>query len=65
MFLLLHHSGRMTWKVWETALQSIVEFVERYEYVDMEFDVGKSGFEHFFGTGALGMMQRGSSDGHD
>lgn len=57
-FLLLHQSGRMTWKVWETALQGIADFVERYEYVDMDFDVGQMGMEEYFGTGVLGMMKR-------
>ena len=57
-FILLHHSGRMTWKVWEMALQGIADFVERYEYVDMDFDVGKTGTERFFGTGVLGMQKR-------
>lgn len=57
VFILLHHSGQMTWKVWGTALQGIVDFLERYEYVDMEFDVGKTGLEQFWGTGALGKLQ--------
>lgn len=48
----------MSWKVWEMALQGIVDFVERYEYVDMDFDVGQIGMEQFFGTGVLGMMKR-------
>lgn len=58
VFILLHHSGRMTWKVWEMALQGMADFVERYEYVDMDFDVGKTGSERFFGTGVLGMQKR-------
>lgn len=58
VFILLHQSGRMTWKVWGTALQGITDFVERYEYVDMDFDVGQTGLEQFFGTGVLGMMKR-------
>ena len=49
----------MTWKLWEAALQGIAEFVERYEYVDMEFDIGQTGAEQLFGTGVLGMMKDG------
>ena len=48
----------MTWKVWETAVQGIADFVERYECVDMDFDIGQTGSERFFGTGVLGMMKR-------
>ena len=58
VFLLLHQRGRMTWKVWETALRGIADFVERYEYVDLDFDVGQIGMERFFGTGVLGIDRR-------
>ncbi|CAD6567667.1 MAG: hypothetical protein ASARMPREDX12_000592 [Alectoria sarmentosa] len=58
VFILVHQSGRMTWKVWETAVQGIADFVERYECVDMDFDIGQTGSERFFGTGVLGMMKR-------
>ncbi len=61
VYLLLHQSGRMTWKVWETALQSIADFVETYEYVDMDFDVGQKRVKQFFGTGVLGMKKREES----
>ncbi len=43
VFLTRHHRGGMTWRKWETALRGIADFVERYEYVDMEFDVGEMG----------------------
>lgn len=58
VYLLLHHSGRMTWRVFETALRGIVVFLEKYEYVDMEFDIGQVGMERFFGTGSLGTFKR-------
>lgn len=57
VYLVMHHTGRMTWRLWETALRGIMDFLERYEYVDMEFDVGQVGFERIFGTGALGSMK--------
>ena len=58
VYLVLHHSGRMTWRVFETALRGIVVFLEKYEYVEMEFDIGQIGLEQFFGTGALGLFKR-------
>ena len=57
VYLLVHHSGRMTWRVWETALRAIADFVERYEYVEMEFDVGQKGMTQYWGTGVLGTMR--------
>ena len=54
VYILLHHNGRMTWRLWETALRGIVTFLQNYEYVDMEFDVGLIGMERWYGTGALG-----------
>ena len=60
VYLLMHQSGRMTWKVWETALQSIAYFVEKYEFVDMDFDVGQKRVRQFFGTGVLGMKKEES-----
>ena len=57
VFLLMHQRGRLTWRAWETALQGIAQFVERYEFIDMDFDVGKIGKGQFYGTGTLGMMR--------
>ena len=58
VYLVMHHRGRMTWRVFETALRGIVDFLEKYEYVDMDFDIGQIGLEQFFGTGTLGMLKR-------
>lgn len=58
VYFLVHHKDRLTWRVWEAALRGIVDFVERYEYVEMEFDIGQIGLEQSFGTGVLGMMRR-------
>ncbi len=57
VFLLMHHRGGMTWRKWETALRGITDFVERYEYVDMEFDVREMGQRQYIGTGVLGHFQ--------
>ena len=57
VYIIVHQSGRMTWGVWETALRGIVDFLEEYEYVDMDFDIGQTGVEKFFGTGTLGMFK--------
>lgn len=58
VYFLVHHKDRLTWRVWEAALRGIVYFVETYEYVEMEFDIGQTGLEQFLGTGVLGMMKR-------
>ncbi len=56
VFFVMHHRGGMTWRRWETALRGIADFVERYEYVDMEFDIGIMGQKQheYIGTGVLG-----------
>ena len=57
VFFLMHQSGRMTWRLWESALRGIVDFLARYEYIDMAFDIGQTGVEEFLGTGVLGMFK--------
>lgn len=44
----------MTWEVFEGAVWGLMDFVERYECVDFDFDVGEFGMERVFGTGVLG-----------
>ena len=58
VYLVMHHNGRMTWRVLETALRGIVVFLEKYEYVEMDLDIGQIGMEQFFGTGSLGRFRR-------
>ena len=58
VILLLHHKSNMTWKVWESALLGIADFVGRYEFVDMDFDVGQRGGEALYGTGVLSLDLR-------
>ena len=56
--LLLHHKNKMTWQAWKSALIGITDFVGRYEYVDMDFDVGQRGGKTFYGTGVLSLDLR-------
>ncbi len=44
----------MTWEVLETTIWSLSHFLETYECVDFDFDVGEFGMERAFGTGVLG-----------
>lgn len=44
----------MTWEVFEKTLWGLIYFVETYEFIDLDFDVGEFGMEKAFGTGALG-----------
>lgn len=48
----------MTWKVWESALLCITDFVGTYELVDMDFDVGQHGWDAHYGTGVLALDSR-------
>ena len=56
--LLLHHKNKMTWNAWRSALVGITDFVEKYEYTDMDFDVGQRGGKTFYGTGVLSLDLR-------
>lgn len=44
----------MTWEVLENTIWGLLHFVETYEFVDFDFDVGEYGMERAFGTGVLG-----------
>lgn len=54
VYLLIHQNGHMTWEVFEKTLWGLIYFVETYEFIDLDFDVGEFGMEKAFGTGALG-----------
>ena len=58
VYLLLHHNKKMTWKVWESALLCIADFVGSYEFVDMDFDVGQHVWDAHYGTGVLALDSR-------
>ena len=53
--LILHSKGYMTWGILQTTALGIWNFVNTYEYVDFDFDVGVQvvGGEKYYGTGAL------------
>lgn len=52
--MVVHQNGQMTWEVFEKTLWGLMHFVEDYDCVDFDFDVGEFGMEKAFGTGALG-----------
>ena len=53
--LIIHCKSFLTWGMLERVERGIWEFVNRYEYVDFDFDVGAPGFwkENVYATGAL------------
>ena len=44
----------MTWEDWENAVWGLLHFVETFESLEFEFEIGKSGMERAFGMGVLG-----------
>lgn len=44
----------MTWEVLENAVWGLMYFVDTFEIVEFEFEIGKFGMERAFGTGLLG-----------
>ena len=54
VYLLIHQNGQMTWEVFEKTLWGLMYFIETYECVDFDVDVGEWGMEKAFGTGVLG-----------
>ena len=59
--LIVHSKGRMTWGILQTAALGIWNFVDTYEYVDFDFDVGSTeGGVKYYGTGALASVKRGA-----
>ena len=53
--LIIHCKGLLTWGMLEGVERGIWEFVNQYEYVDFDFDVGAPGLwkENIYATGAL------------
>ncbi len=51
--LILHPGDRMTWGMWGTTLRGLGDFVERWEYVDFDFEVREMGYAGVVGSGLL------------
>lgn len=49
--LLLNPGPTMTWEMWDQAIWSMTEFVTRYQFLDMDFDIVEA--REFVGTGFL------------
>ena len=44
----------MTWEDWENAVWGLLHFVDTFESMEFEFEIGKSGMKKAFGMGVLG-----------
>lgn len=55
--MLIRQNGQMTWEVFEETLWALQDFVELYECVDFDFDIGEFGMDKAFGTGVLGAFR--------
>ena len=51
--LILRPDPRLTWKMWGTTITGISGWVERYEFLDCDFDIAMLGYSGNFGTGNL------------
>lgn len=51
--LILHPGSDMTWGMWGTTLRGLAEFVERWEFVDLDFEVRESRVTGVVGSGLL------------
>lgn len=53
VYLIVHPGSEMTWGMWGTTLQGLTDFVERWEPVDLDFEVMVSGIVGVVGSGLL------------
>ena len=53
MHLILHPGSDMTWGMWGTTLRGLAEFVERWEFVDLDFEVRERLITGVVGSGLL------------
>ena len=53
VYLILHPGNEMTWGMWGTTLRGLADFVERWEFRDLDFDVTEFGRVGLVGNGML------------
>lgn len=53
VYLILHPGSQMTWGIWGTTLRGLADFVEQWEFVDMDFQVRELGIVEVVGSGLL------------
>lgn len=51
--LILYPDPRLTWSIWGTTINGISSWVDSYDFLDCEFDIGMFGFPGKFGSGFL------------
>ena len=57
--LVIHSRGLLNWGMLERVERGIWDFVNQYEYVDFDFDMGAPGVwkENVYGSGALTLKE--------
>ena len=53
VYLILHPGNEMTWGMWGTTLRGLADFVERWEFRDLDFDITEFGLIGMVGNGML------------
>ena len=53
VYLILHPSNEMTWGMWGTTLRGLADFVERWEFRDLDFEATEFGLTGVAGSGML------------
>ena len=51
--LILYPGSEMTWGMWGTTLRGLLHFVERWEFVVVEFGITELGYMDLVGSGLL------------
>ena len=53
VYLILHSSDSLTWGMWGSALKGLMDFVERFEFVDLDFEIIERYISEVVGSGLL------------
>ena len=53
VYLILHSGDRMTWGMWGITLRGLMDFAERWEFVDLDFEIFERGILGVVGSGLL------------
>ena len=53
VYLILHPGNEMTWGMWGTTLRGLADFVERWEFRDLDFEIREFGLTGLVGSGVL------------
>lgn len=56
--MVIHVRPTMTWEVFATMIRGLKAFLNEWEYVECDFDIGQIGYDNFYGTGAIVGLNR-------